>query len=219
MKASRGPRGFFLVFFALVGFPSIDTGLFASSQFQATSFSTSRDLSAVSASSLKLKNSAETARVVYGLYVRQFSYVAAGQSCSGATVMYPASDNKAAGAIAMPVTIPAGGTVSVGANYLYNMIYNAIYYLNIVIPASPPGCALPGCTWGSDSTIYSWCIYLGVLGPVSGGYSAKIVPSSIAVSSGAYSYNLASGSSSIGPISCDDQTMTCTLLTTQTQSF
>lgn len=187
-----------------------------------THFSTSRDLVAsVSSSNFKLKNSGVSSAIVYGLYVRQFSYVAAGQSCSSATVMYPSTDNISAGALVMPVTIESNTEAEVGENYLYNMIYGATYYLRIITPSSPPGCALPGCTWGEDTTIYNWCIYVGAIAPVSvtGAYTAKVVPSSSTLSGGGYNYDLISSYGYIGPISCNDQTLTCSVATSQIQSF
>ncbi|MBX7149061.1 hypothetical protein K1X76_08235 [bacterium] len=185
-------------------------------------FSTSKDLAAsVSESNFKLKNTGASAATVYGLYVRQFSYVAEGEPCTSATVMYPSTDNIAAGAMVMPVTLEANAEAAVGENYLYNMIYNATYYLRIVEPISPPGCALPGCTWGEDSTVYNWCIYVGAIAPVSvtGAYTAKVVPSSSALSGGDYNYDLISSYDYIGPISCNDLTLTCSVTSSQTQSF
>lgn len=187
-----------------------------------TRFSTSKDLAAsINESNFKLKNTGASPATVYGLYVRQFSYVAEGQSCTSATIMYPSSDNISAGAMVMPVTIEANTEADVGENYLYNMIYNATYYLRIITPSSPPGCALPGCTWGEDSTIYNWCIYVGAIAPVSvtGGYTAKVVPASDSLSGGGYNYDLISSYEYIGPISCNDQTLTCSVATSQTQSF
>jgi hypothetical protein len=191
-----------------------------------TNFSTTRDLASTAnvpnlTSSFKIKNSGSSSAVVYGLYIRQFSYVAAGQSCDSAIPMYSSSQNTTAGAMVMPVTIPAHSEAVVGANYLYNMIYTANYYVRILIASSPPGCALPGCTWGSDTTIYNWCIYVGAMAPVSvsAGYTAKVVPSTTAVSGAGFNYDLISNYNYIGPISCDDQNMTCSVASSQTQSF
>ncbi len=188
-----------------------------------TTFSSSKDLAtSINESNFKLKNAGTSPATVYGLYVRQFSYVAEGQSCTSATIMYPSGDNISAGSMVMPVTIEANAEAGVGENYLYNMIYNAIYYLRIIVPSSPPGCALPGCTWGDDSTIYNWCIYVGAMAPVSVtvDYTAKVVPSSDALSQGGfYDYNLISSYEYIGPISCNDQTLACSVATSQTQSF
>lgn len=195
---------------------------FAQTDF--SGFVTSRDLlnKTSSASNINLKNDRSVTATVYGLYVRQYAYVAPGQSCDSATVIYPATNNLTAGAFVQPTTINAGRSAPVGANYLYNMIYEAIYYENIIIPSSPPGCALPGCTWGSDSTKYNWCIYLGALAPVSvsTGYTSTVPPSTEAASNSSfYNYNLITNYISIGPISCDDRTLSCAVANQQTQSF
>lgn len=185
-------------------------------------FSTSQDLAAsINESNFKLRNIGASSATVYGIYVRQFSYVAEGESCASATVMYSSADNISAGAMVMPVTIEANAEAAVGENYLYNMIYNATYYFRIISSSGPPGCSLPGCTWGDDSTIYNWCIYVGAIAPVSvtGGYTANVVPASSALSGGGYNYDLISSYEYIGPISCNDQTLTCSVTASQTQSF
>jgi hypothetical protein len=188
-----------------------------------TNFSTSKDLAAfINDSNFKLKNTGASSATVYGLYVRQFSYVAEGESCASATVMYSSADNISAGAMVMPITIEANAEAAVGGNYLYNMIYNATYYFRIVNAIFPtPGCALPGCTWGEDSTIYNWCLYVGAIAPVSvaGGYTANVVPASSTLSGAGYNYDPISSYEYIGPISCDDQTLTCSVASSQTQSF
>jgi hypothetical protein len=197
------------------------TTLFAQTDLH--TFMTSRDLlQSNSTSNINLRNNRSSAVTAYGLYVRQYAYVAAGDTCSNATVIYSATGNIAAGSMVMPTVINAGKSVALGSNYLYNMIYSAIYYENIIIPSSPPGCALPGCTWGTDSTIYNWCIYLGALAPVStsAGYTAKVPPSAeLASSSSLYDYNLISSYVYLGPISCNDRTHTCSVASQQTQSF
>lgn len=200
--------------------------LLATSTFANTSsleFMTPRDLLRNdSLSGINLRNNRASPVTAYGIYVRQFSYVTPGDTCNHSTVIYSTTQNTAAGSFVMPVVINSGGSAAVGSNYLYNMIYEAQYYVNIIIPVSPPGCALPGCTWGSDSTIYNWCIYLGALAPVANtaNYTANVPPSATAASStGNYNYNLVNSYVTLGPISCNDQTLTCTVANQQTQSF
>jgi hypothetical protein len=134
--------------------------------------------------------------------------------------MYPSSANLTVGSMVMPVVISAGKRASLGKNYLYNMLFQANFY---VVNNTPNAvCQLPGCTWGSDSTIYNWCIYLGALSPVSttAAYTANVVPSvESASSSGQYNYNLVTNYVMLGPITCNDQTLTCNVANQQTQSF
>ena len=193
-------------------------------QTDLSGFMTPRDLRSnfESSSNISLQNNSALAKTVYGLYVRQYAYVTPGQSCNNATVIYSATNNTTAGAFVMPTVINAGKKAAVGSNYLYNMLYQAIYYEYLIIPSSPPGCALPGCTWGSDTTRYNWCIYLGALAPVSttSGYTSKVPPSTDAASSpGLYNYNLINNYIYLGPISCNDRTLTCNATSQQTQSF
>lgn len=209
---------FFLLFFFLQNSVAI-----AFAQQESLEFVTSRDLLHVGVDSgISLKNNKNIPATVYGVYVRQFAYVAPGGTCNQATIMYPSSNNITAGSFVMPIEIKAGKSAAVGTNYLYNMIYDAIYYLNIIIPSSPPGCALPGCTWGNDTAKYNWCIYLGALAPISNsaGYTSNVPPSTdTASSSGLYNYNLVTNYVWLGPISCNDQTLTCISSNQQTQSF
>lgn len=186
-----------------------------------THFLTPRDIaSPQSWSNVKLKNLGSTPKTIYGIYIRQMAYVTPGQSCASATVMYDATDNAAAGSVVMPVTMAAHGGTPIGKNYLYNMIYGANYYALVTLH-SPPGCALPGCTWGSDSITYDWCIYLGALAPVAvtAGYSANVPPAASDVSGAGFNYNVSGDYAYIGPVSCNDITLTCSVATPQSQSF
>lgn len=189
--------------------------------FAQDNFLTSRDLFLSDATSnLSLYNNRSTSVTVYGLYVNQYSYVTPGNTCASSTVIYPSSNNVTAGSFVTPLTIAPGQKAAIGGNYLYNMIFTAIYYENIIIPSSPPGCALPGCTWGSDTTKYNWCIYVGALAPVTttAGYTANVPPAADAASSaGIYNYNLINQFINLGPISCNDQTLTCAAANQQAQ--
>ena len=185
-----------------------------------TSFMSTRDiLHNLSSANIFLQNNRNTNLTVYGLYVSQYAYVSPGQSCDSATIIF--TGNTTAGSVATPVQINAGKSVPVGSNYLYNMILSAIYYENIIIPSAPPGCALPGCTWGSDTLKYNWCIYLGALAPVanSASYTSNISPAAEPASGGGYNYDLISSYVYLGPISCNDQTLTCTVASSQTQTI
>jgi hypothetical protein len=175
-----------------------------------------------SGSGISLHNGKHSDATLYGLYIRQLAYVAPGGSCNTATTIYNSATNLVVGGVVAPVTMKANESASLGKNYLYNMLLQAFYYVGIIYPSTPPGCALPGCTWGSDSTLYNWCIYLGALAPVTttGGYTAANVPPSTELaSSGAYDYNLISSYITLGPIACDDEALSCHVANKQTQSF
>lgn len=213
-----------LEFFLLILFSTFCTSAFAQPNF--SGLMTSRDLLNTnrneSISNISLQNNRNSATTVYGLYVRQYAYALPGESCDNAIIIYPATNNLTAGAFLTPTVINPGKKAPIGSNYLYNMLYQAIYYENIIIPSSPPGCALPGCTWGSDTTQYNWCIYLGALSPVStsSGYTSTIPPSTDSASSnGLYNYNLISNYISLGPIACNDRTLTCIAANQQVQAF
>lgn len=211
----------FLLVFLILAFVFGNT---AFAKKNLSDFMMSRDLlNQETTSNISLKNNRTTPVTVYGLYVRQFAYVNPGENCDSAIDMYPAENNLATGAFVMPVTIPGGQSAEIGANYLYNMLYQANYYIGIIHPFSPPGCALPGCTWGSDTSIYHWCIYLGALAPVSNSsdYSSTIPPSTELASNNApsYNYNLINQYHYLGPIICNDQTLSCSATSKQIQSF
>lgn len=194
----------------------------AYAQSPSMGFMTPRDIvQTESGSQLSLQNNRSTTATAYGLYIRQYGYVTPGDTCDHATPIYASASNITAGSVVMPIPINPGKRAIIGKNYLYNMIYEAIYYVNIIIPSSPPGCALPGCSWGTDVTSYNWCIYLGALGPVrtTTGYTASVPPSTVAASTGSYDYNLISTYVTLGPIACNDQTLTCTAESQQVQPF
>ncbi|OFZ31289.1 MAG: hypothetical protein A2622_01485 [Bdellovibrionales bacterium RIFCSPHIGHO2_01_FULL_40_29] len=178
-------------------------------------------------SNIKVKNGNFSSQNIYGLYVRQLAQVPVGQPCTSASIIYPntgagAASNTAVGTFVMRVIIDPSHEAEVGANFLYNMIYNTSQYIQTTYPSSPPGCSLPGCTWGSDTTLYNWCIHLGVIAPVSissGFTTSNIVPSTKLASTTDYNYNLASSYEYLGPISCDDQQLTCSVASSQIQSF
>lgn len=191
----------------------------------ASAFMTPRDLLLDSpVSNISLRNNRSASVTAYGIYVRQYAYVTPGSNCNSATVIYPTADpntqNITAGSIVAPTIINAGKSVTIGSNYLYNMIYEAIYFSTIM--ALPYACQLPGCTWGNDSTSYNWCIFLGALAPVTttAGYTANVPPSTAKASNiGLYDYNLVTNYIALGPISCNDQTLTCVAASPQTQSI
>ena len=191
------------------------TGVSAAGHFQTQQDSTLED----SVSGIRLHNASNTDKTVYGLYIRQLAYVTPGNACNTSTPIYNSATNKTVGSVVAPVVIKAGDTATLGKNYLYNMLFQAFYYAQV--SSLPTSCSLPGCTWGDDSNIYNWCIYLGALSPVTttSGYTANIPPSTEDASTGSYNYNLISSYITLGPITCNDETLTCRIADNQTQNF
>ena len=186
------------------------------------SFLSSSDvIRAAPGSHLNLQNNSGELKTVYGLYVHRLSYVMPGQSCDSAISLYSGVDNRNAGAFLAPVQIAKANKAQVGSNYLYNMLYDAIYYYRVITPVSPAGCSLPGCTWGDDTSQVDWCIYLGALAPNNNSetYSSVVPPFADPVATADYNFNLVTDYHYLGPIHCDDEQMSCSAATTQIQSF
>ena len=119
----------------------------------------------------------------------------------------------------MPVTIMANQKIPIGQNFLYHMLYTAIYYNNQPTPTSP--CTLPGCKWFTDTSVISWCIFLGALSPAGSNTAttSSVPPYGEAVSGAGYNYNLVTQYSYIGPITCNDQNLTCSVSSAQNVAF
>jgi hypothetical protein len=178
---------------------------------------TARDINANSLSNITLQNKLGTPVTVYALYVPQLSYTST--DCNFATVLYTSTN--AGGAFLMPVTIKANQKIPIGQNFLYNMLYTAIYYNNQQA-LSPSPCTLPGCTWGiTDTTVYNWCIYLGALSPAGGNTAttSSVPPYGQAVNGAGYNYDLVTQYSYIGPITCSDPNLTCSVTRAQNVAF
>jgi hypothetical protein len=142
--------------------------------------------------------------IITGVYLQA---LAAG-ACPGASVFnQPANSNFG--------TMWTGGialnnqSIDLGANYLYEMIYLAIYegYQDpnaggsINFPTTPGSNSYNG---GSNA----WCIYLGLAG------GAPTLPNASVTTS-----LLAFSSARAIPIICDDTTITCTTASPVTQAF
>jgi hypothetical protein len=140
-----------------------------------------------SPSGITLRNSSiATQYVVTGLYLQ-----ALGTNCSSLT----SYASLGYGAIWVKGTVPAGNSVSVGGNFLYNMILNFRFQTDNNIGPGTPG--NPNNVSSPSPT--SWCIKLGL---VDGGASAA----SVTVSGNLISY----GSATSITVSCDDTTEVCT---------
>jgi hypothetical protein len=176
---------------------------------------TARDVYASSLSNVTLQNNSGTPVTVYALYVPQLSYT--NTDCNLATILYTSTNTS--GAFLMPVTIMPNQKIPIGQNFLYNMLYTAIYYNNQI--SSPSPCTLPGCTWFTDTSVIKWCVFLGALSPAASNTAttSSAPPYGETVSGAGYNYDLVTQYSYIGPITCNDQNLTCSVSNTQNVAF
>lgn len=191
---------------------------------------TARDMQDNAASNVTITNHTSKPITVSGLFIVSFDTNDC-SSCFGNVV----SGDNLGGAIVSPVTFSANQSVPIGQNYLYNMIYNGLYYTQQTIGAP---CALPGCTWpGDDATVQGWCISVNVASLNSSYTSstytngsnppASVPPFSQAGNSNPFNYKydlinpntLGVGNACIGPITCDDKTLTCKVSSPQSETF
>lgn len=195
------------------------------------SFMSASDMRNNSLSNITITNNTTQPITTYGLYIASIDT----DDCSVCTGSVIAGDNLG-GAIVSPVNFKVNQSVPIGQNYLYNMIYNGIYYARANI-GSP--CLLPGCSWPGDLTIKGWCLTINAVSLNSNytfstytrtGYPpARTPPYSIAGNSSPLQFNyrydlidpntLGSGSACLGLITCDDKTLTCKDATVQNETF
>ncbi len=178
---------------------------------------TARDVVNNTYSNISIQNKTGAAITVYGVYVNQFA--STNGDCTSPTVLYSGTPAHAAGAFVTPMPLNTNQSVLIGQNYLYNMLYTAIYYGNQ--PSTTLPCMLPGCSWSGDaSPADQWCIYLGVMSPSTDTTAAASVPPYANLMTGeGYNYDLVTHYSYIGPITCNDQTLTCSVATAQNVPF
>lgn len=192
---------------------------------------TARDMKNNELSNVTITNRTSQTISTSGLFIASFD-INDCSSCFGSLV---GGDNLG-GAVVSPVTFKANQTVPIGQNYLYNMLYNGLFYIATVV-GSPP-CALPGCTWpGDDPNVRGWCISINATSRSSSythsAYTngsnppANSPPYSAAGSSIPFNYNydlinpstLGTGNRCIGPVTCNDKTLTCKVSTAQNEVF
>lgn len=191
---------------------------------------TARDIQSIGLSNITISNRTGAPITVSGLFIASFDV----NDCSACFGNVLGGDNLG-GAVVSPITFKTNQSLAIGQNYLYNMLYNGIYYLKNSI-GSP--CSLPGCSWpGDDSNVQGWCITINVLSPNSS-YTyahytngsnppANTPPYSSAGNSTPFDYRydlidpstLGTGSACLGLITCDDTTLTCKVATAQNESF
>lgn len=186
-----------------------------------------RDMLTDGFANITIQNKTGASLQVSALYINKLAYVSTADSnCDTATDLYTAGQTS--GAYVTPITLQKNQTVQVGQNYLYNMLFSAIYYNNQqftapqIEPLYPSPCTLPGCTWSiTDSTPIHWCIYIGVLSPGHGNAvsTASVSPFGYATHAADYNYDVVEHYSVIGPVTCNDQTLSCSVSSTQSQAL
>lgn len=197
----------------------------------AYSFMTARDMKSVESSNISITNQTAQTITASGLFIASFD-VNDCSSCFGAVV----SGDNAGGAFASTVTFRPNQSIAIGPNYLYNMIYNGIYYIKNTVGSSP--CSLPGCSWqGDDPTVRGWCVTINVTS-IKSNYTysnytnganppANFPAYSAAGNSIPFNYkfdlidpaSLGAGGACLGPIVCNDKTLSCRVASAQREAI
>lgn len=192
---------------------------------------TTRDMQGPDLSRITLTNRTGAPVTASGLFIASFD-INDCSSCFGGIV----SGDNLGGAVVSPVAFKANQSLPIGQNFLYNMIYNGIFYIKNTAGSSP--CSLPGCSWsGDDPNVRGWCITINVVSPHSSYTSSHYTnganpPANAPAYSAAgnstpfnYKYDLidpatlGTGQACLGPITCNDRTLTCQVATAQNESF
>lgn len=192
---------------------------------------TARDMQGFSLSNITITNRTAAPIAVSGLFIASYDV----NDCSACFGGIVAGDNLG-GVVVSPVTFNTNQSLAIGQNFLYNMLYNGIYYIKNTAGSSP--CSLPGCSWpGDDSSVHGWCISINVVS-VNSSYTfsnytngtnppANAPAYSSAGNSNPFNYKydlidpstLGTGNACLGPITCNDKTLTCQVATAQNESF
>ncbi len=216
----------------ILGGISLVTGVHAESKDpNSYALMTARDLQRDELSNITITNKTTAPVSASGLFIASFD-VNDCSACFGGLV----SGDNLGGAVVSPVSFKVSQSLAIGKNYLYNMIYNGIYYIKNTVGSSP--CSLPGCSWpGDDTNVRGWCITINVVSSNSSyTYSHYTSGSNPPANAPAYSAagnsipfdykydlidpaTLGSGSACLGPITCNDKTLTCQVATAQNESF
>lgn len=190
---------------------------------------TARDMRNLDLSNITLINRNPQTISATGLFIASFD-VNDCSSCFGGVV----SGDNAGGAVASTVTFKPNQSIALGQNFLYNMLYNGIYYIKNTVGSSP--CSLPGCSWpGDDTNVRGWCVTINVTSPSSsytysnytnGSNPPANFPAYAAAGNSTpfnYKYDLidpttlGTGNVCLGPITCNDQTLTCKVASAQSE--
>lgn len=192
---------------------------------------TAQDVSSKKMSNISIINATQSPLTVYGLYIASID-INDCSVCTGNVV----SGNNVLGTVVEPIFFRESQAVPIGQNYLYNMIYNGLSVVRLSVIAPP--CSLPGCSWpGDDPNVHGWCLSLGAMS-LNSNYTfssytnppsppANVVPLGEAVTNAPFSYNydlinpasLGAGAACLGLITCDDQTLTCSVASSQSETL
>lgn len=192
---------------------------------------TASDIQSTKLSNITITNQIGAPITVSGLFIASFD-INDCSACFGSVV----SGDNLGGVVVSPLTFKTNQTLPIGQNYLYNMLYNGIYYIKNTVGSSP--CSLPGCSWpGDDPSVQGWCVTINVISPNSSyTYSNYTNGSNSPANTPAYSNagnsipfdyqydlidpsTLGAGNACLGPITCNDKTLTCKVATSQNESF
>lgn len=103
---------------------------------------------------VRVTNSQGSAVNTFGLFISQ---IWSGDACSGSALY--ASTTTAGGGFFKQTNFSGNESVSIGSNFLYNMVSNALFYG--AYTDSPSTSLYPGINNSGGNT---WCIYIGVFG-------------------------------------------------------
>ena len=197
---------------------------------------TGQDVKNNASSNISIKNGMTKAVNVNGIFIASYDSAVGGEDCSSCFGNIVAGDNLG-GSVVSPVIFQANQSLAIGENYLYNMLYNSVYYIQNTLGSSP--CKLPGCSWAGDTPNLKWCITINAVSldsnytynpdyKKSPAYPAAAVPAYGAAGNSinyGYSYDLidpntlGTGNACLGPITCDDKTLTCKVERPQSETF
>ena len=213
---------------------AISNDSFLSQNLNTLSLMTSSDLSSNRSSNLNLTNNTGQALTVYGVHFYGVSWILPGQDCINGIIQSGGNFNQQSGmegTVVTPIPFAVGQSIPIGENYLYNMIYNWIFWRYASNNHSIP-CFLPGCSWAGDPGPFNWCLQVGITSPDSyytgSPYKSNTAPFAWPPNlnsngdGGNYSYDLIPNFSNfvwLGPFTCSDQTLTCSTPIPLYQSF
>jgi hypothetical protein len=123
----------------------------------AHAFMTTEDVMDNATSGIQIESAVQ--KTVTGLYLQQLG---SGDSCTNFNAIYDSSD-AGFGIVWSTVTLPAATPVSIGANFLYNMVAHAITVAHLNAELQHPGDPIsPGEPAQEEDSGRNWCIFLGV---------------------------------------------------------